>query len=399
MLTLELALRDLWRDRVFFLCNLAILMGVLVPLLVLFGVKNGVYEALVGRLMSDPATLQIDTRGNAALTEADVAPLAGWPEVAFAVPRVRSQFDYVDLQKTGGGRILRQAVLLPTGAGDPNLPPGVVPGPQEVVLSALVARQLQAGPGDALELATQAEDRPRQLVLPVTVLAVLPESTIAGRAVLAPYATLDLFEAFYDAYALPDHGITEGKPLSTRQPRFEGLRLYARNLEGVALLQARVEATLGLATEARTREIEAVLGLGRNLDIAMALTTALAALGMAAALIFGFWADVARKGPGLAALAILGLGPGSLALLPLVQAGVTALVGIALAFATYLAVAGWAQSLFGAGLPPGARIAVIAPPQALTIAASVLALVLGAASAAAWAAQGTDPARVLREGK
>lgn len=327
MLMAPLALRDLWRERVFFLCNLVVMVGVLVRLLVLIGVKNGVYQALVGQFPANPATLQIDTRGNAALTEADIAPLRAWPEVAFVVPRTRSQFDDVTLQAQPGGPILRAALLLPTGAGDPNLPPGLVLQEDDIALSDLVARQVQVQPGDRVTLVTLAQGRPHQLILSRQVRLILPAATIAGRSLLAPYSVLDLVEAFYDAYALPDHGVPEGRDQALRVPRYEGLRLYARHLSPLGALQARVGQALGLATSARTREVEAVRGLGRNLDIAMAPTAALAALGLAAALIFAFWSDVTRKRHSLAVLAILGLGSRRQALLPPLQAALTAGAG------------------------------------------------------------------------
>ena len=401
MLIAGLALRDLWRDRFFFFCNLAVMVGVLVPLLVLFGVKNGIYQALVGQLLANPATLQIDTQGNAALTDSDIAPILAWPDVAFAVPRTRSQFDYVNLHAQTGtqSKIIHEALLLPSGKGDPNLPPDTVLGPDEVAISALVARQMGVFSGDHIDLITQAEGRPRQLVLPVQVKLILPEENIAGRSVLANYPTLDLIEAFYDSYAIPDHGILDGRPLSQRVPRYEGLRLYARDLQSLAALQTRVEAQLGLATSARAREVSAVLGLGRNLDVALALTSLLAVCGLAAALVFSFWSDVARKQSTLAILGILGLPARKLALFPLVQAAITAVFGLILSFGVYTLAAQVAADLFAEGLPPGARIAIIRPVEALFIMVAVLALVMSAASAAAWAAQRSDPARVLREGK
>lgn len=399
MLIVSLALRDLLRDRFFLLCNVAVLAGVLVPLLVLFGVKNGVYQALIGQMLANPATLQIDTSGNAALSPEDIAPLRGWAEVAFVTPRTRSQFDYVNVFRKGGGAgALREALLLPSGAGDPNLPPGMVLAADEVALSPLLAQQMRVAVGDTVDLVTQAETRPRQLRLSVTVRAVLPETVSSGRAVLAPFDTLDLVEAFYDAYALPDHGITEGKPLSARVPRFEGVRLYARSLEELGPLQERVEATLGIATTARTREVAALLGLGRNLDLALGLTSVLATLGLAAALLFGFWSDAMRKRGTLAALAMLGLPARALALFPLVQALVTAALGVALSFTLYAGAAGVAGRLFGQGLPGNAQVAVISGGEAAVIVVAVLVLVLVAASASAWAVQRVDPARVLREG-
>lgn len=399
MLTVTLALRDLLRDRLFLLCNVAVLAGVLVPLLILLGVKNGVYEALIGQLLSNPATLQIDTQGNAELTEAEIAPLRDWSEIAFLTPRTRSQFDYVNLYAPeGSGAALREALLLPTGAGDPNLPPGMVLAEDEIALSPLLARQMALAEGDQIELVTQAETRPRQLRLRVTVRHILPETVASGRSVMADFAVLDRVEAFYDNYALPEFGVTEGRPLAERQPRFEGLRVYARSLESLGPLQERLEAELGIGTSAKTREVAAVLGLGRNLDLALGLTSALAATGLVAALLFGFWSDAMRKRGALAALGMLGLPPRSLALFPVVQAMVTAVLGLMLSFALYAGGAALAARMFAQGLPGEAPVTRLEWPQGMAICAAVLCIVLVAAVASAWSALRVDPARTLREG-
>ena len=396
MLIASLALRDLLRDRLFLICNVAVMVGVLVPLLLLTGVKNGVYQALIGEMLANPATRQIDTRGNAALTPEDIAPLTEWTDIAFLTPRPRSQFDLITLRKDGGRR-LAEALVVPTGPGDPTLQELPPPAPDQAVISPLLAAQLELAPGDRLQLVTQAEGR-RPLLLERTVAAILPEGVSDGRSLLVPFATVDLIEAFYDSYALPDHGVTEGRPLSERAVSYAGLRVYARDLEGLAALQARIEGQLGLATSARTREVESLLGLGRKLDLALGLTAALAALGLGAALVFGFWSDVARKRQALATVALLGVPAGRLALFPVVQAGTTAALGLGASFGLYVLAARVAQGLFGGGLPGDALIAVLAPAQAALIIAGVLVLVIGASAAAAWSALRLDPASVLREG-
>lgn len=397
MLIASLALRDLLRDRLFLICNVAVMVGVLVPLLVLFGVKNGVYAALIGEMLADPANLQIDTSGNVTLTEPEIAPLRDWPEVAFLTPKVRSQFDYVNLRREGGRR-MRPALVMPSGAGDPTLPPEVVLEAGQVAVSAALAAQLGLQAGQKVQMITQAEGRPRQLVLTAVVAAVLPERAVAGRAVLAPFETLDLIEAFYESYSLPEYGITGTRELSERVPAYAGVRLYARRLEDVAPLQARVERALGISTTARTREIASLLGLGRRLDLALALTAGMAATGLGAALLFGFWSDAVRKRQVLAGISLLGVPAGELALFPMVQAAVTAALGLALSFALYALAGRAAAALFGDGLPEGAQLAVIGPGQALAICAGVLALVLAAAGLAAWTVLRLDPASVLREG-
>ena len=397
MLILRLALRDLLRDRFFLLCNMAVMVGVLVPLLVLFGVKNGVYSALIGDMLADPANLQIDTSGNATLTPEDLEPLKDIPGIAFLTPRVRSQFDYVNVRQPDGRR-LRQALLIPTGQGDPTLPEGATLAEDEVAVSAQLADQLDLLQGAELQLITQAEDRPRQLVLPARVGLVMPATRASGRAVLAPFEMLETVEAFYDSYSLPDYGIEGTKDLADRAQTFAGARLYVSRLEDLATVQTAVEDALGIGTTANTREVASLLGLGQKLNLALAGTAILAAIGLSAALVLGFWTEVARKRTTLAGLALLGVPAGRIALFPVVQAAVTAAGGLVLSFALYLVAARAADQLFGGGLPGGAALAILSPAQVLEVSVAVMALVLCAAGAAAWSALRLDPASILREG-
>lgn len=397
MLIATLAWRDLMRDRFFLFCNVAIMVGILVPLLVLFGVKNGVYSALIGEMLADPVNRQIDTRGNASFADTDLAPMRDWTEIAFLTPKVRGQFDYMNVRAKGGRR-MRPVLIIPTGAGDPTLPEGAEISGNQVAVSAQLAAQLDLSAGSDLQLISQAEGRPKQLVLPVTVALVLPETATAGRAVLAPFEMLDLIEAFYDSYSLPDHGITGTRDLADRVPSYEGIRVYARNLQDLAGLQARIEDHLSIGTTARTRDVESLLGLGRKLNLALGLTAGLAALGLGAALVLGFWSDVSRKKTVLAGMALLGIPGRTLALFPVVQALITSLAGLTISFLLYLAAGRIAGAMFGQGLPQGASITQIPIAQGLTICLGVLVLVLGAAAVAAWSAQRLDPASVLREG-
>ncbi|MDP5215672.1 ABC transporter permease [Ruegeria sp. 2205SS24-7] len=396
MLITWLALKDLWRERFYLFCNCALLVGILVPLLVLFGVKNGVYSALIGEMMENPAYLQIDTAGNVTLSEDDLAPLRGWTEIAFMTPKVRTQFDYMNVRQSSGRRI-RQAVIVPSGTGDPTLPDGARLDNSNVAVSALLARQLELAPGASVQLISQAEGRPRQLVLDMRVGLVLEDRALGGRAVLVPFETLDLIEAFYDAYALPDHGIDAGKDIAGRVPAYSGARIYARDLEGLPGLQTRIEDQLGVTTHARTADVTSLLELGRNLTLALSLTAAIATLGLAAALTLSFWSEVARKRRVLARLAMLGLTRRQLALFPVVQALVAAALGLLLSFLLYGIAGRMAQHWFGQGLPGGRSLSVISMGQAVMISLAVIIVVALAAAIAAWRAQRSDPALVLRE--
>lgn len=395
-LLFELSLRDLFRDWVHLLCNVAVMVGVIVPLLVLFGVRNGVYDALLGQLLNNPATLQIDTRGNNSFTAADAEELRGWPEAGFVTLKTRSLFDYVNVRETGG-RGKREAIIAPSGIGDPMLGPGVQLGPDDAAISAALAEQLKLAPGQSIDLITQAPERPRQLILPVQVVAIIPEDRLSGRVVLAALDKLDLIEAFYDEYALPDYGISAGKPLDQRVVDFEGIRAYAKRLEDLAPLQARMEERFGVATEAATSQVTSVLGLGRNLGLALALTASVAGIGLAAALVFGFWGEVARKRQMIAHLGLLGISQRHVSAFPVIQALVTAILGLAVSFILFAMAAATAEHLFETGLTEQGGLVVIGWGQAATITVGVLIFVTLASLVAARSAQRTDPATVLRE--
>ncbi|ABV92647.1 protein of unknown function DUF214 [Dinoroseobacter shibae DFL 12 = DSM 16493] len=392
----SLALKDLLRERMQLLCNVAVLAGVLVPLLVLLGVKNGVYDALIGRLLSDPAALQIDTSGNQSFRAEDAEEVRGWPEAGFVTLKTRSLFDFVNVREVGG-RGKRDAILVPSGTGDPTLD-GRTLGPGEAILSAGLAEQLSLAAGAEIQVITQASDRPRQLALPLTVVAVLPPERLAGRAVLTDIAVLDLVEAFYDAYALPEYGIAQGRDMAERVADFEGMRVFARDLTLLAPLQTRIEQRFNIRTEARTAEVAGVLNLGRNLDLALVLTASVASIGLAAALVFGFWSEVARKRRVLATLALMGLPAASLWVFPVIQALACGLIGLAVSFGLFLGAARVAEALFAGGMPEGQRLVTLSLVEVGIICAGVLVFVTATALFAARAAARADPASVLREG-
>ena len=397
LLIAKLALKDLTFKKVYLICNVAVLAGVLVPLLVLFGVKNGVYDALIGQLLSNPRSLQIDTSGNSEFLAADAQEVRGWAETGFVTLKTRSQFDFINV-RLKDGRQKRDAVLIPSGLGDPNLPEGLALDDRQAAISASLAEQLEIAQGDVIDIITQAEDRPRQLLVSLEVMTVLPVERSSGRSVLANINVLDLVEAFYDAYALPEYGITQGKPLSQRAASFEGLRVYANDLRELANLQTRLEKRFGVRTEARTADVQGVLNLGRNLNLALLLTATVASLGLAAALIFGFWGEVERKRHVLASLALMGLGGNRLWLFPVIQALISAVLAILVSFVLLWIAGAVAEQIFDTGLATQGGLVRVSMGQAAIISVGVIVFVGLSSLFAARSALRIDPATVLREG-
>ena len=396
MLVVKLALRDLVFQKVQLICNVAVLTGVIVPLLVLFGVKNGIYDALIGNLLSNPRTLQIDTSGNSSFTLSDADEVRGWDNVGFVTLKTRSLFDYINVRQSGGTQ-RRDAILVPSGLGDPNLPDGLDLGRDGVVISDALAIQLDATVGAGIDLITQAEDRPRQLLLTKTVLAILPKGAVSQRAIFAPIETLDLVEAFYDAYSLPEYDIDQGKPLSERVASFEGMRIYSSNLESLGALQAKLETRFNLQTEARTAEVQGVLTLGRNLNLALLLTGAIASLGLAAALFFGFWGEVERKRHAIATLALMGLGGNRLWIFPVVQALVIGVMSLVVSFIFVVVARVLTEAMFRGRVSSDSALLQISAGQASVIGICVIVFVVLSSLFAARSVLNIEPATVLRE--
>lgn len=396
MYLVNLALTDLWKDRLALICNAALIAGILVPLLVLMAAKSGVYGHMLKDLSDDPKILKIETTGNLPISPQVLATVQSWPEVAFAVLRPRAFSDNLQVYSPVSGKT-EDAVVLTTGLGDPYIGPGIDLGPGDLVMTQDIAQKLKVAVGDPVELISALANRPRQMLVPMRVVHVLPETGLRGGTVLALPQTVDLFEAFIDNYAVPQFGIVDGKSLSGRVAVYERLRVHATRLEDVADLQHRIETVLGLRTQADSQRIESTLGLGRNLTLSLNLLTVVGLAGLSAALAFGFWADVHRKKVVLATLALLGLPAPFLVAYPVIQSLATSLAGLLLSFAAYGLAKLVADHLF-TGMLDGASLLILSGRQMAEVAAGIVGLVAITASFAGMRCRRFDPALVLREG-
>jgi putative ABC transport system permease protein len=398
MKLVRLALADLWNEKVHLACTVAMIMGVVVPLAILLGVKTGVFTALMDNLRADREILRVTIPGDHRFGEAEAAEVRGWAETGFVALNTRAIARRLNLRREGGDR-LRGVGLVPTGAGDPLLPDGMALSGFTVAASAALADQLGLRPGDRLVTAIgRGEPITDRLSITLTVAAVLPRAMLAGETLLMDPATMDGIEAFYDGYALPDWGLAQGRPLAERTVSYESLRIYARDLPDVAALEARLRARFDIAANSRAGQVQGVLALGRNLDLALSLVAAAALGGLFAALLSSFWATVQRKRLMLATLGLVGVPPSGLALVPVVQAGATALIGAVLSLLMLGVFAAVAQALFAGALPEGARVIRLDAVTLVGIVVGTVALAVASAFLAARSAARLDPAIVIREG-
>lgn len=153
----HLALCDIWHERVLTLCLLLSMSAIIGPLLLLFGLKNGVIDTLRARLLRDPTSREIYPN------EAQAKPFPDdWfsrmrqrPDVEFVVPRLDVAGD-MTLRFTGGedrGDPIPAACEV-AAEGDPRLPEMgfVAPRSGEVVLTRSLADKLRVRPGETVNV-------------------------------------------------------------------------------------------------------------------------------------------------------------------------------------------------------------------------------------------------------
>jgi putative ABC transport system permease protein len=384
LIACRLGLADLRHERLMAICQGLALAAVLAPLLILYGLKHGIVTGTLQALREQPANREILVLGNNRLLPADLDALRQLPEVGFLVPKPRSfaRTLYIE-RREGAPRGLFEADLIPSATGDPLLPAGAPAlAENQIALAAQLATRMQLGIGDRVQgNAVRGEMRgtPERLTFDFAVAQILPEGLIGRRSALLAYSTLDRIEAFIDGYALPDRGIASGTPLAERRDEVESLRLYARTIEVVPALSARLQAPpLALDVRAEVDRIEAVQALDRNLRAVFSWLVLIGGSGYLAALGTNVWANVARKREALSIVRLLGGSSAMLIAFPVVQALAIALLGFALAAAGYGLVALTINARFAA-IAPGGPVCVLEPQHILLAA---LATHLGAALAA-----------------
>jgi putative ABC transport system permease protein len=194
---------------------------------------------------------------------------------------------------------------------------------------------------------------------------------------------------------LEDGAEREGDPDAPGRRRFAGFRLYAKDIADVEGLARYLEAG-GLEVDTDAARIAWTFAMDRNLTALFGLLVACAALGVAGALAACLWANVTRKRRELSLLRLLGTSARGLALFPLVQASLVALMGAALAALATLASAAGVNALYRDAYGGVALCRVL--PWHLGIAAlGVLLLAIAAGAAAVRPVLAIAPAEGLRE--
>lgn len=394
---LRLALADIWHEKVLFLCSALGCAAVLAPLIVLFGLREGVVAGLRAELLEDPRAREVVSIVNRTLEPAVLERLAADPRIAFLVPRTRALSATIVLEnpaRTGSGQRME---LLPTGVGDPLLPGYSAIDADELILSATALQRLGLNAGDPV-LASVARGRAgarEVLTLTMRVGGVAPLSAATRDAAFATLPVLLLAEDFIDGSVGLD-----ATPVSDAEARlrpFAGFRLYAARLEDVPALDSEIRLS-GIEVASRAEAVAGLLRLDRNLALLFLAIAGAGGAGYLVSLGVGLWAQVERKRRDLALLSLLGVKRRALLMLPMVQAAAVALMGALLAFGVAAAVAGVLNRAFAGTVSGDRPVCLVAGWMGLAAAGVTLAGALVAAILAGLRAAAVTPAEGLAEG-
>jgi putative ABC transport system permease protein len=397
----RLALADLLHDRLVSFCQVALLVALFSPLLLLFSLKYGIVTTLLDELAGNPATLQVKPIGAYHLGPDFFAALRARPEVRFVIPETRPIATQIYLSREPVAEAVPPSAdvqMIATGPGDP-LGEGHALADAEggISLSAAAARKLGVGPGAKLlgRIERTRAGRTEVASIAFHVISVLPERLHPLISAFVDLSLLVASERYRDDFAVPLFK-TEGDRPWQEMTEFASFRLYAAKLQDVAPLAAYLRGR-GVDVITAADQIEGVLALDRNLTILFSAVTALAGLGFIGAIAASMVSSVERKRRSMAVLSLIGLSRGAIVAFPLLQAAMIAIVGIAIGSLLVLAGMAAINSYFLPVLHQGELAARLRPEHLVVAALAALLLVGLPATAAAWRASRVEPSEALRE--
>lgn len=382
-LTARLALADYRHEWVMSACAVLALAAVLVPLLVLFGLKYGLISTLLDPLVENPRYREITPLASGRHDAEWFDAMRARNDVAFIAPRTRSLAATIRLRAPDSrvGRII-DVELVPSMSGDPVLPSGMPPpeGYDAVIVSHTAAEKLGVGAGAQVEgIVSRTRGGTQETVrLPLQVGDVAPHGAFVRDALFVSPALIGAVEDFLDGRAVPALD-WEGGPPRVGPRSYASFRLYARGIDDVEGLRAHLaEARIDVRTS--LADISLVRTLERNLGVAYWMIAVIAIAGFFISFATNVWANVDRKRREYSVLRLTGFGTGQIVWFPILQAVLTALLAWLLASLVYAGVAALLNTLFAASVGGGGEICRL---RAVHLFAALAITVFAAAAAAA----------------
>ncbi|MEJ2165017.1 MAG: hypothetical protein P8X90_05775 [Desulfobacterales bacterium] len=397
---IRLSLRDYSHERLLSVCTILGLAAVLAPLLVLFGVKSGIINTMVDRLVQDPRNLEISPVGSGHFDQQWFSTVAKRPGAAFIIPQTRSIAANMILYRKSDDKPRTLAVdLIPTDTGDPLIEKwGKVPQENNaVVLSASVARKLQITAGQQIEgrIGRSVEGRKEQVTIDLKVTAVLPLEAYPRDAAFVRLALLEATEDYRDGFGSALFGWA-GKSWPDQPREYPSFRLYARSIYDVAPLRDWLTAQ-NLEIYTRVEEIEVIQSLDRSFSLIFRLIAFVAICGYFASMASNILANVNRKSRHLGITRLIGFSTRSIMWYPVVQSVTTAVLGTAFATCLYLISQITINSLFARYLAEGEYVCKLSFAHLMIALVLTISLSILASGYAAFRVAKIEPSKVIRD--
>jgi putative ABC transport system permease protein len=398
--TAELVLYDAFHDWRVTICMILGLVAVMVPLLVLFGVKFGVVNTLTERLLEDPRNREIVPVGSGRFGSEWFETMAQRPDVVFVIPKTRAIAATMRLRNPE----LRRARpissdLIPSAAGDPLLEGlnALPKGFETVVFSEPAARKIDVAKGDVVEgiLQRTRHGQSERVILQLEVAEVLPYAALGRDAAFVSLELLEATEAYRDGIAV-DSQRWSGDQRASLDRSFASFRLYARSIDDVVQLRNDL-VDQGIEVRTQATAIENLQSLDRNLSKVFWIIAAIGTIGFLFSLSASLWASVDRKRRELSVLLLLGFPSRSVILFPVLSSMLIGLAGAFVALVVYFFVQAGINSLFNPNLEPGETVALLMPSHAAVAVMTTLAVALIASSLAGLKAAKVEPAEGIRD--
>ncbi|MGH8194838.1 MAG: FtsX-like permease family protein [Woeseiaceae bacterium] len=399
-LVLILAFRDFINERVMSGCFVLAVAAVLLPLLVLFGLKFGIISNLLAPLKEDPRYRQIIPTGSGHFESQWFEAMSERPDVAFIVPRTRAIAATMRVRDPGAdtGRII-SVELIPSAEGDPVLGELKAPtGYEHVVLSLDAADKLGVAAGARIEgIVSRTFSREQQTkLLPLTVTGVAPPGAFARDGMFVSHDLLVATENFLDGRAVPALGWGGSQPQDGARS-FAGFRLYARDIGDVAGLRRGLMAQ-GIDVRTRIADIQLVESMDRNLSIVFWIIAIIAGGGFGLSFGSSVWANVDRKRREFSVLRLTGFHSHSIVWFPIVQGALTAGLGWLIAAVVFFVVQAGLNALFVDNIGGGEPVCRLLPIHFLIALALTAVVAAIAATAGGSRLAKLEPSLALREG-
>ena len=397
---IRLSLYDYVHERLLTICAVMGLAAILAPLLVLFGVKSGIINTMVDRLVKDPRNLEISPIGSGRYSPEWFSTEGKLPEVAFLIPQTRSIAANMLLSNLEEERSYTLAVdLIPTEEGDPLLEKwGEIPKKKsDVVLSASAARKLniQVGQMVAGRVGRSVAGKKEQVIIDLKVAAVLPIEAFSRDAAFVRLALLKATENYRDGFGSKLFG-WPGKSPPAGTNDYPSFRLYARSIQEVSVLRDRLESQ-GLEIYTRAEEIEVVQSLDRSFSLIFKIIAIVAVCGYFASMSSNILANVNRKKRHLGIAGLIGFSTQNIIWFPIVQAVATSILGTGLATFLYLISALVINRLFIDYISKGEYVCKISFVHLMIAFILTVFLSILASGYAAFQVAKIEPSKVIRE--